>query len=1194
MTSRPPKPPAFPFRNSKNDTELISNMYDKFTSSNNVENVLSTFNGICSLLQIKQSLSMVNFLQQLKTKLVKACPKSKRLVEDLFLVAKQKGCMDTPKTIKTEGYITSPSTNCCAKRKILIVGAGPTGLRMAIESRFLGADVVIVDSRTTFARYNIAYLWQQAVDDLQSLKPRHFCSDFFTGSHNTISIRQLQFLLLKYALCLGVECHFGVTYDHLIEPTESTGWRAKFTPNEINLENFEYDVLVDATGRRNSVYDIDSPPKNRSLDGRKVGKKMIAIAASFVNSGQMSERYPQVNSVNWAKNENINYASSLEKRGFNVETIVYFRRETHYFIFTLKVNELLKKKIIHEDIGKDNLRKDNVNADVLKKYVRDIANELIHIVLNPNDNTEALMRLETFNLNEHQEEDVGIFNFEASGSAFNSSKIIERKGKMLFMSLVGDSLISPFWPEGTGVVKGFMSVLDLCWILLLWSSNERKITPLQLLGEKEFIYSQLRYMDKHPKPFRPSLDPVNRYRKSLLTKKNYQQIAELYDTDIEIGDVPFYKAAPNLYHHDLQFGKIIILDQYNKYLSGTLEKSITDCCTCWRDGHALLTVINLWSPNLVDLNSLAGNNILSNQIALNIIAVEWGIPPPFTASKMAGLTTEDEGMMLNYLYSILQLLSNPENYFTGGSIHRKRFTGVEKFNPLQQKKIAHVKDENANLVKIAKFDQKAGELVGKRTIIKYPEVPKLDVDDDNIYGVESEHFKKETNSTLKEERKALPVRAAKSKASRAISEILKESKTSKLMPKLAETQECTPKATSRPELKSSQMHASSYELPQDKSPPSLTTPEKSSVSAQSKATDLASSSMNFKREIFRHGSIPTKSSRPTLIAKSEEKRVALPLSATLGIKASAVMSSESIVKKKPASDKVVETVSETDYDYLNVTPAKPSLYDWKRRGSVPNIHMSGTSGKYCAVCDKLVYQAVKVRISKAEIVHRLCFHCSICAMNLIRQPFIWYSSEGCFYCLEHEPTIESDEEVVEYCPEDVILAGKKAYCEDLPKTNLKLQLNEAEIDIECNGSLSVRVNDPSKASQTQRRNEMSCGTSESSKPATIQRVNSYTHLDQIKSQETCHSCKFFVRSSNAVHAAGYVFHVNCLKCSKCLIYLTENNFYYDRQTDKFFCVVHRQKLAHFKPKKQKLPFKLPATPKTSPLSKFAGVLRKFQ
>ena len=49
--------------------------------------------------------------------------------------------------------------------------------------------------------------------------------------------------------------------------------------------------------------------------------------------------------------------------------------------------------------------------------------------------------------------------------ADNSCRVIERRGHRLMVSLVGDSLLEPFWPTGTGCARGFFGGLDACWLM---------------------------------------------------------------------------------------------------------------------------------------------------------------------------------------------------------------------------------------------------------------------------------------------------------------------------------------------------------------------------------------------------------------------------------------------------------------------------------------------------------------------------------------------------------------------------------------------------------------------------------------------------------------------------------------------------------------------------------------------------------
>ena len=125
---------------------------------------------------------------------------------------------------------------------------------MAVEVAFLGAQAVVVEKRDRFSRNNILHLWPFVIHDLKSLGAKFFYGQFCTGQINHISIRALQCMLLKCALVLGVEIHANVSYETLLEPVSAeTGWRAKLTPENHPVAEYDFDVLIGADGRRQTV-----------------------------------------------------------------------------------------------------------------------------------------------------------------------------------------------------------------------------------------------------------------------------------------------------------------------------------------------------------------------------------------------------------------------------------------------------------------------------------------------------------------------------------------------------------------------------------------------------------------------------------------------------------------------------------------------------------------------------------------------------------------------------------------------------------------------------------------------------------------------------------------------------------------------------------------------------------------------------
>ena len=53
-------------------------------------------------------------------------------------------------------------------KKVLIIGAGPCGLRMAMEMQFLGAETTVIEARPYIDRNNVLIVWAFVTEDLKS------------------------------------------------------------------------------------------------------------------------------------------------------------------------------------------------------------------------------------------------------------------------------------------------------------------------------------------------------------------------------------------------------------------------------------------------------------------------------------------------------------------------------------------------------------------------------------------------------------------------------------------------------------------------------------------------------------------------------------------------------------------------------------------------------------------------------------------------------------------------------------------------------------------------------------------------------------------------------------------------------------------------------------------------------------------
>lgn len=249
-----------------------------------------------------------------------------------------------------------------------------------------------------------------------------------------ISIRQLQVILLKVALLLGVEIHEGVSFERILEPTDGCGWRAEVDPPDHAVSHYEFDVLIGADGKRNT------------LDGFKRkefrGKLAIAITANFVNKKTEEEaRVEEISGVAFIFNQQF-FKELYHQTGIDLENIVYYKDETHYFVMTAKKHSLLDKGVIMQDYGDpaELLAPNNVNTMKLQDYAREAAEF----------STKYQMPNLEFAVNHYGKPDVAMFDFTSMFAAENSSRITVRKGYRLMSCLVGDSLLEPFWPTGSG------------------------------------------------------------------------------------------------------------------------------------------------------------------------------------------------------------------------------------------------------------------------------------------------------------------------------------------------------------------------------------------------------------------------------------------------------------------------------------------------------------------------------------------------------------------------------------------------------------------------------------------------------------------------------------------------------------------------------------------------------------------------
>jgi hypothetical protein len=230
----------------------------------------------------------------------------------------------------------------------------------------------------------------------------------------------------------------------------------------------------------------------------------IAITANFINRRTEEEaRVEEISGVAFIFNQSF-FKELYHQTGIDLENIVYYKDETHYFVMTAKKHSLLDKGVIIQDFSDpaELLHPNNVNTVKLQEYAREAADF----------STKYQMPALEFAVNHYGKPDVAMFDFTSMFAAENSSRIIVRNNFRLLMGIVGDSLLEPFWPSGSGCARGFLSGMDMAYAVKLLNNPNNSL--LSVLAQRESIYrllGQTTPENLHRDHGSYTLDPMTRY-----------------------------------------------------------------------------------------------------------------------------------------------------------------------------------------------------------------------------------------------------------------------------------------------------------------------------------------------------------------------------------------------------------------------------------------------------------------------------------------------------------------------------------------------------------------------------------------------------------------------------------------------------------------------------------------------------------
>ena len=183
-TFRRPKTPTGP-----PPTDAAVNAFVEFFDATDIESAREAFERSCAEVDLTPYGSINDFYRKYKIALKEHVPYRYR---DIWKILDKKATQKPYQGAVAEG------------QNVLVIGAGPCGLRTAIETQLLGANTVIIERRNAFTRNNVLKLWKFLIEDLKSLGAKKLYGMFCAGNINHVGIKTLQLILAKVVLFLGV------------------------------------------------------------------------------------------------------------------------------------------------------------------------------------------------------------------------------------------------------------------------------------------------------------------------------------------------------------------------------------------------------------------------------------------------------------------------------------------------------------------------------------------------------------------------------------------------------------------------------------------------------------------------------------------------------------------------------------------------------------------------------------------------------------------------------------------------------------------------------------------------------------------------------------------------------------------------------------------------------------------------------
>lgn len=394
-------------------------------------------------------------------------------------------------------------------QRVLIVGGGPCGLRTAIELAMGGHKVVEMEKRrevrddqgelTTLGftnRVNRPHMWNFVRNDLAKLNGKDFMSRqaaypvFTEPETSSIGIDELQLLLMKNALLLGVDFRLGVGYDNakiVIDPkTSRPSWNVECTYDahaaqyfgvEKGKNTMPFDVLIGCDSSRSAVRDTQvkhfgNVEKRKFMDCVGIVANLQKVSRKRLK--ELGFDYGQDPSdMNRGRSAFKDFFNKIEKEAdAKLDMLIYYKASFHNYIIITPDRDTLKRNDVPGAIFTFGAARDASGKKAAEKQkLKDFTAKVLKVAgvpvddqmsnggyVDPPNDCMAFDFAECWNTKKS-------IVFSLPPADYDVEQHGEWCGSRLvpMVALAGDALLEPFWPMGLGLKRGWQAIMDTCY-----------------------------------------------------------------------------------------------------------------------------------------------------------------------------------------------------------------------------------------------------------------------------------------------------------------------------------------------------------------------------------------------------------------------------------------------------------------------------------------------------------------------------------------------------------------------------------------------------------------------------------------------------------------------------------------------------------------------------------------------------------